>query len=153
MSHGPNIHLPPPLVYVAAFTVGLLAGRFWPLPLGIGESLASPLGSVLVAAGLALAFWGMFTFARHRTAVFPNRPATTVVRDGPYRFSRNPMYLGLAVAYIGGAVLLDTVWPLVFLPIAVLAINAFIITREEQYLAREFGEEYTDFRKSVRRWI
>jgi protein-S-isoprenylcysteine O-methyltransferase Ste14 len=108
---------------------------------------------VLVALGLLLIFWGIATFRVHRTAVFPNRPAAHIVRAGPYRFTRNPMYTGMTVAYGGVAFLLNDAWPLVLLPLVLVLLVRLVIAREERYLMSAFPTEYGEYQRQVRRWL
>jgi protein-S-isoprenylcysteine O-methyltransferase Ste14 len=85
--------------------------------------------------------------------VLPNRPASALATGGPYHFTRNPMYVGMALLYIGLALVLNTAWPLVFLPLVLLIIDAAVIRREERYLISAFGEEYRAYCSRVRRWL
>jgi protein-S-isoprenylcysteine O-methyltransferase Ste14 len=98
-------------------------------------------------------YTGIATFARARTAIYPNQPARALVTTGPYRFSRNPMYLGLTAAYFGLALVLNWAWPLVLLPVVLGALSALVIDREERHLASSFGTAYTEYRRHVRRWF
>ncbi len=111
------------------------------------------IGVGLVIAGLLIVFWGMLTFARARTAILPMRPASRLVARGPYRFTRNPMYTGMAVSFLGGAIGMNSVWALVMFPFVILLISSLVISREERYLSSEFGEDYDTYRKTVRRWL
>jgi protein-S-isoprenylcysteine O-methyltransferase Ste14 len=99
-------------------------------------------------AGAALA-----TFRRARTTVIPGRQATALVTTGPYRITRNPMYVSFVVLYIGVTLWLDTWWPAVVLPFVILVIDRFVIRSEERYLASAFPREYAEYRASVRRWV
>jgi protein-S-isoprenylcysteine O-methyltransferase Ste14 len=157
-SRGPGVRFPPPTLFVVGFLAGfLLDRRVTRLPLlRMGEPLAAQHQYValgLCAAGLAVAGWGMLTFLRARTAIIPDRPASRLVVSGPYRFSRNPMYVGLTSLYVGLSVLSDSWWPLVFLPVVLAALWFLVIRREERYLAAAFGEEYAAYRQRVRRWL
>lgn len=152
----PGVPFPPPLVYVAAFLAGLALERWvWRLRPGGGEFRAAfvAAGWAGVAAGLALAGWGLVTFLRARTAVIPNRPAARLVTSGPYRFSRNPMYIGLGTLYLGLALVFDVGWPLVLFPMAVITLFLLVVRREERYLAHAFREEYAAYARRVRRWL
>ena len=111
------------------------------------------IGVVVIAAGIACAASGIVTFRRHRTTVNPTRPASTVVTAGPYRLTRNPMYVGLAVCYVGASLVIDTWWGFVLLPVVLLVVDRFVIAREERYLSAAFGEQYATYRKQVRRWL
>ena len=125
-----------------------------PLPL-LGPAVAwrEPAGLALAVAGLLLSFWGIFTFRRARTAIIPHRAASRLVTHGPYRFSRNPMYVGLTIAYVGGALLIDSTWPIVLLPLVILALLSLVVQREERYLHAAFGEDYAAYSRRVRRWL
>jgi protein-S-isoprenylcysteine O-methyltransferase Ste14 len=111
------------------------------------------LGWVVIAGGLVLALSAVATFRRARTSMIPNRPATVLVTSGPYRFSRNPMYVSLILLYTGAALLANTWWPLALLPLVLLALYRSVIVREERYLAEAFAETYAQYRSRVRRWL
>lgn len=144
--------MPPPLVYVAGFVAGIGLESVAPSPkppkaLRVGAAAWS-----LAALG-ALDTTATVRFLRSRTPIIPVRPAKRLVTDGPYRFSRNPMYLGMAGAYAGAAVATGVLWALPFLPAVVSVIDRQVIPREERHLADTFGEEYERYRSKVRRWL
>lgn len=105
------------------------------------------------AALIALDTASMVRFSRKRTPVSPAQASTALVTDGPYRFTRNPMYMGMACAYAGAAVAAAVLWALAFLPVVLLAVDRLVIPREERHLARAFGAEYDRYRGHVRRWL
>jgi protein-S-isoprenylcysteine O-methyltransferase Ste14 len=155
---GPGVRFPPPLLFVAGFGVGLLSHREIPLPIagmepGGGYAIRYALGWVLVTAGALLALAAIAAFRRARTNILPNRPASALVVSGPYRFTRNPMYLGLTLLYLGGMFLANTWWPALLLPLVLAALYLAVIRREERYLAAEFGDAYAAYRARVRRWL
>jgi protein-S-isoprenylcysteine O-methyltransferase Ste14 len=152
---GAGVHFPPPFLFVGGLVVGWLLDRYWrALPLAAGGSATlDAVGLVVCVAGFALAAWGMLTFHGADTAIIPNRPASRLVASGPYRFTRNPMYIGLTIAYVGGAALVNSLWPLVLLPLVLVLLVLLVIRREEAYLADSFGAEYDAYRARVRRWI
>ena len=155
-SRGPGVAVPPPLFFVVGFVAAWLIGRrIYPLFVvpRRAEIPFAVAGLTVAAVGAAVAAWGLLTFARAHTAIAPIRPASQLVQHGPYRFTRNPMYSGLTVAYIGMALAVNSGWPLLMLPIVIVAVKQFVIGREETYLHREFGVEYDDYRRRVRRWI
>lgn len=151
----PGVRFPPPLVYVLPFFAAfLLNERVEFLIAGAGaSSIQVTLGTAMMAAGFLLMAWGLGTFIRLRTAVLPFHAARTLVIVPPYTFTRNPMYLGLLVAYLGGSLATNWAWPLVFLPIVIGVMNGFVIAREERYLRAEFGADYDNYCRRVRRWI
>jgi protein-S-isoprenylcysteine O-methyltransferase Ste14 len=143
---------PPPLIFLAGLAVGfgldaLLPGVDLPALVQWG------LGVLLVLAGLGLLLWFNTLFSRTGTAVEPWKPTTAIVTTGPYRMTRNPAYLGMALTYIGIAAMSSAVWVLLPLPMVLAVIDRGVIAREERYLERKFGEEYLGYKRSVRRWI
>lgn len=146
------IVIPPPLYYVAGLAVGMAAHAVAPLPVG-GRPATTVAGAVVLVLGLALAAGGMAGVIRHRTTIVPHHPVTTLVTDGAYRISRNPMYTGLAVAYLGAALLFGSWWPVVLWPAVIAAVLLLVIRPEEHYLAERFGTDYAAYRTHVRRWV
>jgi protein-S-isoprenylcysteine O-methyltransferase Ste14 len=143
---------PPPLIYLAGLAVGFGLEALLP-----GASLPGVvrwvLGGVLVAAGFALLASFNTSFSRKGTAVEPWKPTTAIVTGGAYRLTRNPAYLGMALVYVGIALLAQALWVLVPLPVVLAVIDRGVIAREERYLEGKFGREYLDYKTSVRRWI
>ncbi len=153
-----GVHVPPPFVFAIAFLAAYFVQRSHPLPMAT-PARATAL-RVLEACGLAfLVIWGVLAFSaigifyRARTSIVPNRPASALVTSGPYRFTRNPMYVSLTALYLGLTLLLNSWWPLFFLPPVLLIIDRVIIMREERYLARAFPVDYAGYRARVRRWL
>jgi len=143
---------PPPLIYLAGLVVGFVLDAL--LPQGeLPWPVRWILGSVLVLAGVALLASFNTAFTRRGTAVDPWKPTTAIVTTGPYRITRNPAYLGMALLYIGITLLAAAPWALLGLPIVVVVIDRMVIAREERYLERKFGREYLDYKETVRRWI
>lgn len=148
----PGVHVPPPLFYVAAITAGLGLRRY--VPLTIGHDLPRLVAAyVFLAMFAALLGWSFLSFFRRRTTVIPNRPANALVIEGPYRFTRNPMYVALTLLAAGAGLWLNTWWIPILLVPTVLAIDRLVIVREEDYLRRRFGSGYDAFSSRVRRWL
>lgn len=143
---------PPPLIFVAGLIVGFVIEALLP-GADLPGFLQWGLGGLLIVAGLGLLLSFNASFSRKGTAVEPWKPTTAIVTTGPYRFTRNPAYLGMALTYAGIAVLSSAVWVLVPLPFAMAVIDRGVIAREERYLERKFGEEYVAYKRTVRRWI
>jgi protein-S-isoprenylcysteine O-methyltransferase Ste14 len=126
----------------------------WLLPTSfIHGSLRRVPGVLLTIAGIALSVGGFLAQKRAGTDPFPYHPSTRIVAHGPYRFSRNPIYFGFALLTLGLAILVNSAWMLLAVPIGLVLIDRLVVTREERYLERKFGEEYLNYKRSVRRWI
>jgi len=147
-----GIFVPPPLLYAIVFVIGMLLQRVRPvgiLPTSVGRAA----GIVCIVSGMALIVWSVQTFWRAKTSVIPVRPSTAIVISGPFRFTRNPMYVGLALMYLGAAFWLNMLWPILLLPALLFLVQIYIIAREERYLERKFGDEYLQYKSRVRRWM
>ena len=154
---GPGVRFPPPLLFAGGLLVTwLLQTRFRSFTLFSQTSpmlAAMAVGYGLVLAGIIVIGSGMLTFARAHTAIIPMKRASSLVDTGPYRFTRNPMYTGMTVAYLGGALILNSGWALVILPIPLALLYFLVVLKEERYLSAEFGDAYADYRSRVKRWI
>lgn len=148
----PGIHVPPPLVYAAGLALGLWMSTRMPsqwLPAAVCRAA----GWTLIAGALLLVLPAFFGFFRARTTVRPDRPASSLVTSGPYRFTRNPMYVSMTLLYAGVATLYQSIWAWLLLSVVVVYIDRQVIRLEERFLARRFGADYTRFCAQVRRWI
>lgn len=147
-----GVTFPPPFLFVAAVVGGFFLNRTWPLPVGSG--LAWQLVAwVFVALWLVLMVGGLALFRRRHTSFIPNRPASTLVIEGPYRVTRNPMYLGMASLTVALAIFMGTGWPVILLAPVLLLVRRLVIDPEEAYLRRRFGADYERYIRQVRRWI
>ena len=150
--HSFHVVAPPPLLFLGGFLLGLALNAWRPLAI-IPLPVFAWGGSALAAAGMAFAAAGALTFRRVGTGIEPGTPATTLVTIGPYRWSRNPIYVGMAAVSAGLALVLNALWILLTL-IAVVALVQFgVIRREERYLSDRFPDEYGAYRARVRRWL
>ena len=148
----PGIVAPPPLLYLGALAAAFLLRWFWPLPFW-GREVAVWVGIALVLVGLAIGVWGRQTMVRAGTNVDPRRPATAIVTSGPFRFSRNPLYVGLTLIYLGITTALNTAWGLVVVVPLLVVMHQGVVRREERYLERKFGDGYRQYRAAVRRYL
>jgi protein-S-isoprenylcysteine O-methyltransferase Ste14 len=144
--------VPPPLYYVVGFAAAMLLHAVVPLPVG-GRPATTIAGAVVGVLGLVLTVAGVRGVVGHRTTIVPHRPVATLVTSGAYRWSRNPMYTGLAIVDLGGALLAGSWWPVLFAPLVLLAVTRLVIGPEERYLAERFGGSYAGYRAEVRRWL
>jgi protein-S-isoprenylcysteine O-methyltransferase Ste14 len=134
--------------------VGYTAHRLAPMHLFVDLPAALRLGGwALVALALLLAASAGLLMFRAGTTPNPRRPTTALVLHGPYRFTRNPMYLALALLYLGAALLVNSAWPLALFPVAIMLVERWVIAREEAYLERVFGDAYRAYKARVRRWL
>ena len=143
---------PPPVIFVGAlfvawFTRSLISFKLFPKPYNIS------LGVGFILLGLLLAVVTSLTLLRAKTALNPYRTTTTVITSGPFRISRNPIYLGLTLAYLGIAFAFDLTTAIALLPVVIVVMNWGVISREEAYLEAKFGEEYLRYKENVRRWL
>ena len=141
----------PPLLYAVALAAMLALRWLWPLPIFSGAAFWPGLALVALAVGLLI--WGRQTLVTGGTNVDPSLPSRAVVTSGPYRFSRNPLYMGLAVVYLGLTLALDTWWGIVLLALVLIVMHQGVIQREERYLDRKFGDGYRQYRAAVRRYL
>lgn len=147
-----GVVIPPPLIYLAFFLVGMGLQRYAPLP-HFSIAAGRVLGAMLVLSWLVLTIWSFKRFWAVGTSVIPVRPTTALVIHGPYRFTRNPMYLGMLLLYLGVVCGFGLVWPLILVPGLVLLIDLYVIAREERYLQQKFGQDYRQYQARVRRWV
>jgi protein-S-isoprenylcysteine O-methyltransferase Ste14 len=149
----PNLGLVrPPLAYLASLVLGALLQLAIPLPF-LPRTLDVALGASVVAVAAALFAYSVAKFRAAGTPVPARKPTTAIVRSGPYRFSRNPIYLAFSLFQLGIAIWVNSVWLLATLVGAVALIDTIVIPREEQYLERRFGAAYLDYKAAVRRWL
>ena len=143
----------PPIAWAVAVVAGFVLDWLEPLPFVPDDWPGGLIGAVIFVLALALAIWAMDTMTRAGTNVPTNRPTTTIVESGPYRFTRNPIYLGMVLGLIGLAIALNSLWLLLTLVPFAAVIRYGVIAREEAYLERKFGDVYRRYRARVRRWL
>lgn len=147
-----GVNFPPPLIYLAIFGVGLLLQQVLPLPF-LPRLPARVAALILLACWVLLFGWSYRLFRRTRNSLVTIRPATELVVRGPYRFTRNPMYLSLLCVYSALALWFGVTWALLLIPLVVLVVQRTVIAREERYLERRFGGAYRQYRTQARRWL
>jgi len=145
VTDNPGVRFPPPLIFLVFFVAGIF------VPWGFTGSPFA--GIALIAISFLIFVWGVVTMARARTEILPHRPASALVTSGPFRFSRNPLYVSMALGYLGAALWTGRLGAIALLPVAIALLQKMVIAREEAYLTRRFGEEYSAYRARVRRWV
>jgi protein-S-isoprenylcysteine O-methyltransferase Ste14 len=148
----PGVAVLPPLLFLVALIVMLALRYVWPLSIG-GRPLTIVLGIILAALGILSIAWGRTTMVRGGTNVNPTMPTTAIVTGGPFRFTRNPLYVGVMCLFLGISLLFDTWWGIPVLIPAFVILHFGVVLREEAYLERKFGEPYRAYKAGVRRYI
>ncbi len=149
----PGVIAPPPLIFAGGLVAGLILHRRFPVRfLSRGWSRIL-FGGLLSLFSILLGRQAFQEMQRASTTPNPTRPTTTIVVAGPYRYTRNPIYLAMALLYTGIAIMVNSFWTMLLLPVVLQIMRLGIIEREERYLERKFGEQYSRYKESVRRWI
>ncbi len=148
----PGVIAPPPLIYAGALAVGLLLHRAFPTKF-LPRVVARVLGATLIGIAGVVVTSAIREMRRADTPVNPTEPTKALVVEGPFRFTRNPLYLSLTLLYAGIASLVNALWAMLLLPVVLIVMNRGVIDREERYLERKFGKEYLGYKARVRRWI
>lgn len=153
----PLFRVPPPAIFIFVFLIALwieaAVYRIWLVPDVQTPRALVFSGGALMLLGAALALWAAVWFRRSQTPIMPYQRATKIVVAGPYGYSRNPMYVGLALIHVGASIALNAAWPILLLPVALMLLYFLVIRAEEAMLAESFGEEYESYRGRVRRWL
>ena len=148
----PGVIAPPPLIFAGILAVGLLANKAYPLGF-LPRGLRRTVGPALILGGFLVGILGLRELRRAGTNVDPYKPSTAIVDEGPYRFTRNPLYVGMTCIYVGISALSNALAPVLLLPFVLTVMRRGVIEREERYLEDKFGEEYRAYKRRVRRWI
>ncbi len=150
--NNPGVRFPPPLVYLAAVLIGAAIDRFVPIHI-LPAGLKNWLGGALALLALTISVLSIREFIKIKTAIRPDRPASALVTRGPFRYSRNPMYLALSMLQLGVGISMNNVWVVVLLMPVIAWITRRVIAPEERYLIGKFGQVYLDYQSNVRRWL
>jgi protein-S-isoprenylcysteine O-methyltransferase Ste14 len=148
-----QVMIRPPLAWALAIVAGLALDWLAPLPFLPAAVPGFWVGAAVFVLGLMLGIWAIWTVTRAGSNVPTNRPVTTIVQSGPYRSTRNPIYLGMMLGLVGLALAFDSLWLLATLVPFAVVIRFGVVAREEVYLERKFGDVYRQYRARVRRWL
>ena len=143
----------PPLLFLGCLLTGVALGYLHPLELGLPFSLRAVFGTFLMLSILSLAGWSLLTFRRKRTTPEPNGVATALLTSGPFRWTRNPLYLCLSSLLVWFGLMLDSAWVLALTALLVLLLDRLVIRREEARLRAQFGGDFETYVLRVRRWL
>jgi protein-S-isoprenylcysteine O-methyltransferase Ste14 len=146
------VRVPPPLIFLSGLLLGWAAEAVVATP-NLRGTVRLVVLIVLLVAGGVLGAGALRRFVQQHTAAEPWKPSSSLVTSGPYRFTRNPMYLGMACLYLGLALVFGLLWAVALLPVVLVVIDRQVIAREERYLQRRFGQDYLDYQQQVRRWL
>jgi len=144
--------LPPPIIYIIFILLGFILSYFWPvtvLPRGLGNIV----GIVVIVLSILIMPFVLIRFKRNETTFDVRKSATTLITDGPYKYSRNPTYVSLTLLHLGVGIFFNSFWVLLLAMPTVLVINFWIIRKEERYLQEKFGDAYEIYKDRVRKWI
>lgn len=147
-----DILAPPPLLYVGAIAIVIALHWLWPLPFP-AHAAVTWIGWAFVALGIALNLWGAWSMKRARTPISPYRDTEAIVTTGAFRVSRNPLYVGLDLVFLGATLLLDSLWGIAALVVLLPLMQYGVILPEERYLEQKFGDAYAQYRARVRRYL
>jgi protein-S-isoprenylcysteine O-methyltransferase Ste14 len=150
----PGVYIPPPLFYVIIF----LSAGFMQKRVHLGNSffkspVSGAIGVILILASLFFLIRSLLQFLSSRNTLITIKAASSLQTKGIYSYTRNPMYVGLALVYLGLTCFIGNWWNVILLPLLLFLIQWFVIRKEEAYLEREFGADYNEYKKRVRRWI
>ncbi len=147
-----NVKIEPPVLLLIHVIAVILLRWLLPLPFAVPK-LLEWLGYVLILLGIGLGAGAVSRFLRAHTTTYPHGQVSTIVTSGPYRFTRNPIYLGMVCLLIGFSFAFRTYWGLILSPLFVVLMNTLVIRHEEAYLEKKFGKVYSNYKSRVRRWL
>lgn len=150
---GARVRCPPPLVFLGAVIAGAMVQRTASLSLSVATGIRVAAGVLILACGIGLVLSARMWFTRTGQSPIPWKPTPELILQGPYRFTRNPMYVGVTLFVIGLGVAVNDLWISLFAMPALLAVHFIAVLPEERYLAEKFGAGYQRFLASVRRYV
>jgi protein-S-isoprenylcysteine O-methyltransferase Ste14 len=149
----PQTTIDAPVLLALTILLTIVLQKLFPLPFPLPGLPSRILGAILFIGGFALGFPALRGMLKAKTSPNPHRPTNALVFNGTYRITRNPMYLGMLLNYLGVSIFVQSLWFVLFLPLLIWVFTTWVIIPEERYLENKFGKEYLDFKARVRRWI
>lgn len=148
-----GVVVPPPVLYLCTFLTGSIIQIVYPLKLSDSTSISLLIASCLFIPSVVFARWAFITMRHAGTSASHSKPSASLSIHGPYRFSRNPIYVAMTGIYLGAVFLVNAVWPLLLLIPLLIFMHWFVIVKEERYLTQKFGQTYFEYKSNVRRWL
>lgn len=148
-----NVVVLPPIIFFVPLFASIIARYFIPLPLPLGNSISMGLAMLLLILGASLMAWAFLTFKEFREDPDPRVSTQVVVSNGPFKYTRNPMYIAFFLIYIGLTFALNSLWPFIFIPFIFWFLYKGVVLREEMYMEGKFGDQYRMYKKAVGRWL
>jgi len=150
-----EVSIKPPILFVGALVLGYLLTKYFRIGPGFArpDALGLTVGLLIIVAGFVLAFLAIRRFRLAATSVVPGQPSTELVTAGPYRVTRNPIYVGFVLVYFGVGIILTSIWILLLLVPVLVILQRYVVLPEEEYLERKFGDAYRDYAERVPRWL
>jgi protein-S-isoprenylcysteine O-methyltransferase Ste14 len=148
-----DVIAPPPFLYLAALIALVVLRWLWPAPIFAASTFALYASSALCVAALGLGFWAVLTLRRAGTNVDPRKTSTAIVTAGPFGFTRNPIYVGFTLLYLGITLALNCWWGLALLVPTLVVMHVGVIRREEHYLEKKFAGDYLRYKNNVARYV
>jgi protein-S-isoprenylcysteine O-methyltransferase Ste14 len=150
----PGVYIPPPLFYVLTFVAAVFIQKVLPIDASVFQlRITKIIGIFFLVASLFFLVRSLSQFLKSKNTLILIKPATSLQTNGIYSISRNPMYVGLAIVYLGITCLIGNWWNIILFPLLLLIVQEYIIKSEEKYLNRAFGKEYLEYKNKVRRWL
>lgn len=147
----PPVLVHPPVLFSLGFLAGLILDYWWDVSFGLGDAIE--LGYIFLVGGFALAAWSVWHLRAAKTNVPTNMPATALVTTGPFRTTRNPIYIGLALSFLGLASLMDAPIAMLMLVPVLIVLHVGVVLREETYMEQKFGEAYVEYAARTKRYF
>lgn len=149
-----GVLLPPPVIFAAIFFIAWFLQKFLSINNTLMEKDATKfIGIIFFLLAVYLGMRGVARFIKTGNTLMTMKPASSLQQEGMYKFTRNPMYLGLISAYLGFTCFFGNWWHIILLPVLIIIMQEYVIKREEKYLERRFGEDYKSYQQKVRRWM
>jgi protein-S-isoprenylcysteine O-methyltransferase Ste14 len=148
--HGPGVRIPPPVLVAGVLALAWVLRQILPVPLG---PPLPAVGALVIFGAMALIGWAVLVLVRAGNDPRPDKPDAAMVEGGPFRFGRNPIYLGFILVILGFALRWGDLWGWVAVAVSHLLLDRLVVAKEEAYLATRFGEAYEAYRRRVRRWV